>query len=444
MKNLTEGNIYKTFILFAVPLILAGILAQAHNTIDSMIAGKYLGESGLAAIGGTASFITLVSSLLWGFNLGSSIATAMLFAAKDYKNLKTYLFNNLFVHICLNLLIMIFAFVFKEAIFDFLKLAPEIRADAAVYYYIICGGLVITSTNTMGILTMHAFGISSFPLKMSIMSMVLNIAGNIFSIIILKTGVAGVAVSTVLAGAVADICIVVKIKKCFKQMQCDDYKVKIDLSNITRAIRYGLPSCFQQSFMYIASIIVSPMVNAIGVSATAAYSVILRIYDINANIYQNSAKTLANYAAHCVGAGQQDKLKKGVKVGALQSMVFLTPVLLLCIIFVKPLCGAFFPSDYTGEALNYTIVFIKYFMPFIVFNVVNNLFHSFFRGIKANGMLMLFTAIGAITRVIASAIFVPYWGMYGIYAGWVVSWMFEAILVVVTYLSGVWKRAIEA
>ena len=83
--------------LFAVPLILSGILTQAHNTIDGMIAGRYLGEIGLAAIGGTSSYVTLVSSLLWGYGMGASIYTAMLFASKDYRKLKVYLYNNIFV-----------------------------------------------------------------------------------------------------------------------------------------------------------------------------------------------------------------------------------------------------------------------------------------------------------------------------------------------------------
>ena len=217
MKNLTEGNIYKTFLLFAVPLILSGILTQAHNTIDSMIAGKYLGESGLAAIGGTSSYVTLVSALLWGYGMGAAIHTAMLFAAKDYGKLKVYLYNNIFAFLCINIVITVFSFVFKEAIFEFLKLDPEIIADASVYYYIICAGLIITSLNTMGVLTMHALGISGFPLKVSVVSAVLNIAGNVFSIVILKTGVAGVAVSTLVAAAVANICYAVKIKKCFEK-----------------------------------------------------------------------------------------------------------------------------------------------------------------------------------------------------------------------------------
>lgn len=442
MKNLTEGNIYKTFLLFAVPLILSGILSQAYNTIDGMIAGKYLGERGLAAIGGTSSYITLISSLLWGYGMGASIHTAMLFASKNFSKLKMYLYSNCFVFICINALMIVFSFVFKDVIFEFLKLDGEIIADASIYYYIICAGLIITSLNTMGVLTMHALGISAFPLKISILSTILNISGNIFSIIILKMGVAGVALSTLFSAIVANICYIVKIKKCFEQMGCDKDKVKISFADIKKAISAGTPSSAQQSIMYIASVIISPMVNGIGISATAAYSVILKIHDICAGVYQNSSKTVTNYTAQCVGAKTPEKLEKGVKVGFLQAMVFLIPVVLVCAVFANPLCRAFFPNEYTGEALNYATVFVKCFLPFILFNAVNNLFHSLFRGVKANDLLVIFTAIGAAARVIASFILVPIWGMLGIYAAWVISWMVEAVLIVITYLSGIWKRAI--
>ena len=85
MKDLTKGNIYKTFILFAIPLILSGVLSQCYNLIDTVIAGKYLGDTGLAAIGSTSAFVTFCSSIFWGFANGASVQIASLFGAKKYQ-----------------------------------------------------------------------------------------------------------------------------------------------------------------------------------------------------------------------------------------------------------------------------------------------------------------------------------------------------------------------
>ena len=94
MKDLTPGNIYKVFILFAIPLVLSGLLSQAYGVINTMIAGKFLGEEGIAAIGSTTSFTELISSVFWGFSAGFSVFVARLFGAKDYADMKTCIYSN--------------------------------------------------------------------------------------------------------------------------------------------------------------------------------------------------------------------------------------------------------------------------------------------------------------------------------------------------------------
>ena len=95
MKDLTRGNIYKTFILFAIPLVLSGVLSQCYNLIDTVIAGKFLGDNGLAAIGCTAAFISFSSSIFWGYAAGASIHIAALFGARKYRDIKAAVYHNL-------------------------------------------------------------------------------------------------------------------------------------------------------------------------------------------------------------------------------------------------------------------------------------------------------------------------------------------------------------
>ena len=193
----------------------------------------------------------------------------------------------------------------------------------------------------------------------------------------------------------------------------------------------------QQSVMYVTSILVAPIVNSIGSSATAAYSIAMRIYNINAGVYQNSSKTLTNYTAQCVGAGKTGEIKKGIRVGLIQALIFLAPFLIVSVGFAEKFCRVFFPSGFEGQALDYCVTFAKFFLPFIVFNVINNLFHSFFRGIKAMGYLVAFTAIGSVSRIIATFVLAPY-GMVGVYWAWVFSWIFESVALTIN-IKGCFK-----
>lgn len=443
MNNLTEGNIYKNFFLFAIPIIISGFLSQAFNIVDTVIAGKYLSEAGLAAVGATAAFITFITAVFWGYNTGSSIYTSFLFGGGRFKELKINICSNAVIIILISVVLSLLAIIFENPIFTLLNIDRNISADASLYYIVYISGLFAFALNHYGVCTMQALGMSEFPLRMSLISMFINVSGNLLSVAVFDFGVAGIAAASVLAALVPCIGYVFRLKKCFKELNVSNFKFKFNFETVKKSFGFSLPVMIQQTIMYTSSLIISPIVNALESSAIAAYNVDLKIYDINAGIYQNSSKSLMNYTAQCVGAKKFNNLKKGVFVGFVQGMSFLLPFLLLCVCLSSKFCKVFFPSDYTGEALDMSIKFVRFFLPFIIFNVINNLFHAFFRGIKAMNFLLLFTIIGAVSRVCATLIFSHYYRMDGVYLGWVTSWICEAVPVVILYFSGVWKKRLK-
>ncbi len=440
MKNLTEGNIYKTFILFAIPLVLAAILSQAYHTIDAIIAGRFLGADGLAATGATSAYIQFLVCCFGGFISGFSVYIGVLFGANDFYRLKVTLLSNFILIVAATVIISILSIVFKDALFDFLKIDSTIRKDADIYYTILISGMVFSTLNTFGLFAMNALGMSEYPFRMSIISTVLNITGNLLSVTVLNLGVAGLAWSSVLSAIVVNIFYFIKLSKCFKEMKSRRSGLEFSPASIKRSISFSLPTAFQQMMMYTSSLLLSPVINGIGSSATAAYSVVLKIYDINAGIYQNSSKSLSNYTAQCIGAEKYSSVKKGLFVGLVQGILFVLPFLVVCVVFSDSICRVFFPKEYSGDALNFAVVFVKFFLPFILFNLLNNLFHAFFRSLKCMGILITSTVIGSVARIIASVILARYYGIYGIYAGWAVSWIVEAIFAAAVYFSGIWKR----
>ena len=285
---------------------------------------------------------------------------------------------------------------------------------------------------------MHAFGMSLYPFFMSLISAFINVTGNILTIIVLGWGVAGVAFSTVFSAFVVFIFYIFKLRKCFREMKVDTYKVPLSGEIIKCSLPYSVPTTVQQVIMYLASVLISPMINGLGSSATSAYTVILQIYNLNAAIYQESTKTLSNYTAQCMGAKKYSKIKKGIHIGTTQSTLFVLPLLIFCALFSEQACGVFFPKNHSGEDLIYAAAFARFCLPFVLLTLINNVFHAISRAVKAMNMLMISTAIGAVSRVIASAIFVKYYGMYGMFIGWVVSWVAELIFALFIYNSGKW------
>ena len=195
--------------------------------------------------------------------------------------------------------------------------------------------------------------------------------------------------------------------------------------------------------MYLVGLLVSPLVNGMGVSATASYSVVSHIYNLVANVYQNATRTVSNYSAQCVGSKQYGKIRKGVGVGLLQGFAFGTPFILGCVFFREAVCGIFLKADASALVKEYSYAFCKVYLPFIYFNIVNNLFHALYRGVKAMGHLFFTSLLGAVSRLICSVALIPKMGMEGFYLGWVLSWIIEAVITTVLYFMGKWKPIVE-
>lgn len=437
MKDLTQGNIYKTFFLFSIPLILSGVLSQMFSTVNAIMAGWFF-ENGLAAIGATEPFCTFISSIFWGFNTGVGVAVAKLFGAKQYLDIKRSV-STFFVLIGTTVTVVsVLIAALHPLIFDFLQIDPALRSDAAGYFvvYMIAVPFIILNNAYLGIF--HAFGISGFSSFTSILSMSLCCIGNVVIVGCFNIGPMGLAISSLFGNVVVLILNIRKLKSCYRELGVADEKVRFDRTMLPELFRYGVPTSFQQMAMYFASMILSPFTNRLGADASAAYSVQTRIVALGTALYFNGSKALGNYTSQSIGARQLDNLKKGVKAGFLQGMVLALPSIIVCVLFPKAVASLFLGGEETGMALTYATQFAQFCIPFTLFNMVGNLFHSYFRGAGVMRALIVTTLSGSIVRIILTALLVGPYGMYGVFVGWVGSWIVDGGLGLLIYFTTNW------
>jgi putative MATE family efflux protein len=439
MKDLTQGNIFKTFFLFGFPLVLSGLLSETYNLIDTAIAGRFLGEQGLAAIGATSPLITFFSAIFWGFGSGVCIYVAKLFGQGKYKDIKNTVYTTyLFITIAC-VVVGVLCIALYKPLFSLLQIDESLHKDAFIYFAVYMAGFFAVMLSSNGLFLMNAFGIGSFPFYMSIISAGVNVIGNILCVVVFKTGVVGLAISTVLSAVIVDIFYICKFKKCLREMGADQEKTQISLRLLKRTFPFSVPNTAQQTVMYLATLLVSPLVNGLGVSATASYAVVLQVFNFVNSVYCQSSRSFTNYTAQCVGKGQTENIKKGVGAGLLQSVGFTLPFMLIACLLHKPVCSLFLKADASIETVEYSYIFCTNYLPFILFNSVNNIFHGLFRGSKATAHLFSTTCFGALTRFVASFILIHFYGMEGFFLGWAISWVLEAILCVTLYFIGKWK-----
>ena len=444
MKDLTQGNIFKTFFLFGFPLVLSGLLSQTYNVVDTAIAGRFLGERGLASIGATSPLITFFSAIFWGFGSGACIYVAKLFGQGRYKDIKNTVYTTYLYMIIACVAVAVLCIALYKPLFALLQIDKSLHKDALTYFAVYMAGFFAVMLSSNGLFLMNALGISSFPFYMSIISAGVNVIGNILCVVVFKTGVVGLAISTVFSAVVVDICYIWKFKKCLKEMGADKDKAQISFRSLKRTFPFSLPNTAQQTVMYLSTLLISPLVNGLGVSATASYAVVLQVFEFVNAVYCQSSRAFTNYTAQCVGKGQTQHIKKGVGAGLMQSIGLTLPFMLIACLLHKPICSLFLKADASIETVEYSYLFCTNYLPFILFNAVNNIFHGLFRGTKATVHLFSTTCFGSLARFIASLILIRFYGMEGFFLGWAISWLLESILCVTLYFIGKWKPKREA
>ena len=164
VKNLTDGNIYKNFLLYAIPLLLSSLLSQAYPVIDAVIAGKFINEFALGAISSTSSYEIVFSSFFNGFAAGFSIYISHLFGKKALSSIKQEVVNMSIFILAASILISALSIIFRNPIMDYLKIDPILRKDAETYFIIYTMSYAISFFNMLLMQTLYALGITSFSL----------------------------------------------------------------------------------------------------------------------------------------------------------------------------------------------------------------------------------------------------------------------------------------
>lgn len=228
MKDLTKGKPSRLILAFAIPIFMANILQLTYSIVDTRIVGSYLGENALAAVGATTTLSNLMIGFLMGLANGFAIITAQKFGARDYTGVKKSFALSIKMGCIIALAITVLCLLFLRQILGFLNVSKDLMGMSVSYIFIIIAGLVATFLYDACAAALRALGDTVTPLVILAVSVCLNMAGDIFFVVVLKAGVAGAAIATVLAQVIAFIvCYVYMVKRYIASYTIGPWLVKL-------------------------------------------------------------------------------------------------------------------------------------------------------------------------------------------------------------------------
>ena len=378
VHDLTEGALLPIIVGFTIPLVLGNILQLTYNAVDSIIVGKFVGSTALAAVGTSNPIMTLIIMFVQGISLGSGILIGNLFGAGDYGKLKrqvsTAMISGSVFSLCVGIAVLLLA----GQILRIMQVDPVIIPQAAVYLRIIACGLIFNYIYNFFASTLRALGDSRSPLIFLGVSAAVNIAGDLIFVVGLGAGVQGCAVSTVLSEALSCLFCWIYIKRKVPLLDMGREWLVFDFGMLGKTLSYGSVSAMQQSTVQLGIVGVQGVVNSLGVTATAAFAAANRIDDFALIPGRNIAHAMTSVMAQNEGAGRSERVRKTFFLGILLDAGYGLLSGLFLLIF-SGFCMGLFATD--TDVIREGVVYLRLIAPMYVLPSCTNAVQGYFRGI---------------------------------------------------------------
>ena len=420
--DLTKGNILKSLILFALPMMVGNILQQFYNIADTLIVGRILGENALAAVGSAYTLMTFLTSIFLGLSLGSGAVFSIYQGKGDKRALRVSIGHAFFLIMAVTVVINVIVYIFINQILVFLRVPDNVLGGMKEYLIVIFAGIIATSVYNFFACLLRAIGNSTIPLVFLGVSAVINIGLDILFVAVLSFGISGAAFATVLAQYISALGIVIYfINKCKAIIPKGD-EVKFDKNVLKEILNLSSMTCIQQSIMNFGILMVQGLVNSFGSTIMAAFAAAVKIDTFAYLPVQDFGNAYSTFIAQNYGAKNYKRIKEGTKKSFAISIIFGVIISAVVVLMAEPLMKIFVGSN----QMQVVLAGVKYLrIEGAFYFAIGCLFllYGYYRAVKCAEMSVVLTVISLGMRVLLAYVLSAYIGEVGIWLSIPIGWI---------------------
>lgn len=439
-KDLTVGNPETVLWKFCIPLFGSILFQQLYNIADSWVAGKFIGESALAAVGNSYEITLIFIAFAFGCNIGCSVIVSQYFGAKRYGEMKTTIYTAVISSAVLCAVLMGIGIVFSGALLRMIRTPDGIFADSKRYLDIYVWGLPFVFFYNISTGIFSAFGDSKTPFIFLAISSVSNIAVDILFVKAFRMGVAGVAWATFLCQGISCILASAVVLRRLRMFRTKERVRLFSVPTLKKFASIAVPSILQQSFISMGNIIIQGVINGFGTAVMAGYSAAVKLNNLMITSLTTLGNGISNYTAQNLGANKLPRIKAGFSGGLKMVWSLCLPICVLYLFGGAQLLYFFIDSP-TPEAVQTGAIFLRILSPFYFIVSAKLVADGILRGAGMMKKFMVTTFTDLILRVSLAVILSrTALGSTGIWCAWPVGWTIATVLSVMFYRSGHWEE----
>ena len=417
-KDLTQGNVTKSILLFAAPMILGNLLQQCYNIVDMLIVGRALGAGALAAVGAAYTLMTFLTSVLIGMCMGSGTVFSFYFGKGDDRRMKEGMTASFLFITAVTIAMNILVFAAIDPILRMLKIPADIHEMMREYVWIIFWGIFFIFLYNYFAFALRAVGNSVIPLWFLGISSVANIVLDVVLVMGIHMGVAGTAWATVLSQIIAGagIGFYTWIKEPLLRFPMGVRSFMESRKSLPEIVHFSLAASIQQSVMNFGILMIQGLVNSFGTAVMAAFAAAVKIDSFAYMPAQEFANAFSIFISQNRGAGKQDRVDQGVRSSVKMSMLFCIVVSVFVVLMAKYLMMIFIQPTET-DIIQIGIGYLRIEGTFYCGIGLLFLWYGYYRAIGQPEMSVVLTVISLGTRVLLAYTLAPVEGI-GVYGIW--------------------------
>lgn len=439
-RDLTVGKPSAVLWKFCLPLFGSIVFQQLYNIADSWVAGKFIGQNALAAVGNSYEITLIFLAFAFGCNIGCSVLVSQLFGAKAYGSMKTAVSTAMLSSGAVCLLLMLVGILGCDSLLRLINTPEEVFADSALYLDIYVWGLPFVFFYNLSTGIFSALGDSKTPFVFLAVSSLSNIAVDILFVTAFQMGVAGVAWATFLCQGISCVLAVSVVFRRLKQIPSEGKTALFSGQLLGRFVVIAIPSVLQQSFISVGNIIIQSVINGFGPAVMAGYSAAVKLNNLVITCFTTLGNGVSNYTAQNIGAGKFSRVRAGFRAGIGLIWSVAIPMTLLYILGSR-LVLSLFLNDSSREAAATGVRFLRTLAPFYMVISMKLIADGILRGAGLMKKFMVATFVDLVLRVVLALILSrTALGEMGIWLSWPVGWVVATVISLSYYRVGPWCK----
>lgn len=439
VQQITEGVIWKQLLIFFFPILLGTFFQQMYNTVDTIIVGRFVGTQALAAVGSTAALINLINGFFTGLSTGATVLLSQFYGANDQKGVRSALHTGIGLSLLLGVFVTALGIAVGPQILSLTKIPENCMADAVLYTRIYFSGAVASMVYNMGAGILRAMGDSKRPMLFLVVTCFVNIFMDLLCVVVLKMGVAGAAIATVISQFVSGLLVLFALLHLPEGVRFRFRDIRMEKALMRRILYVGVPAGLQFVTFDLANLLIQSGINSFGDITIAAWTAYAKTDALTWMISSAFGVSITTFVGQNFGAQKYTRIRQSVwvclgmsvaLVGALSALVFTFRTFILGIYTTDPeviRVGAY--------VMMWTVPFNILFMPVEVFaGTMRGTGYSLMPAVITCVCVCLFRVVWIFTMVSR------FHTIELLALCYPLSWILASTVFYITYLRGNWLR----